>query len=155
RTRPRAALSSWQIRRHLMPSLFSNTRDLVVMGIIFGSLPFCLMSPFFGGLMWTWIAFMNPHRLSWGYAKYYLPPAYLVALPTLIGFVLSREPKRLPRNYGTYGLLSLWVLMTLSTVGASNPTDGIPAWEDRTKMLLMAFVIVAITHTRERLRLLL
>jgi hypothetical protein len=34
----------------------------------------------------------------------------------------------------------------------SNPTDGIPAWEDRTKMLLMAFVIMALTRTRTRLR---
>lgn len=135
-----------------MPSLFANTRDLLVMGIVLGSLPFCLMFPFFGGLMWTWIAFMNPHRLTWGYARYFLPPAYLIAVPTLLGFALSRERKRLPLNYGTYAILALWALMSLSTLSAINPTDGIPAWQDRTKMLLMALVITAVTQTRERLR---
>lgn len=130
-------------------------RDFIVIGFIFCSVPFCLTSPFFGGLMWTWIAFMNPHRLAWGYARYQLSPAVLVAIPTLIGFVLSKEVKRLPRNYGAYALITLWVLMSLSTLGAHDSSAAMAAWSDRTKMFVMALVIVMLTTTHERLRMVL
>jgi putative inorganic carbon (HCO3(-)) transporter len=127
-------------------------RDIVIFGIILATLPFCFMNPFFGGLVWTWIAFMNPHRMAWGYARYYMEPAMLVGLSTLLGFAVSKEPKRLPRNFGTYALIIMWVLMTVSTLLAFDTKRAFPAWEDRTKMLLMAFVIVALTNTHERLR---
>jgi probable O-glycosylation ligase (exosortase A-associated) len=127
-------------------------RDIVLYGLIFVSLPFCFLNPFFGGLVWTWIAFMNPHRLAWGYARYFLEPAMLVGAATLLGFAVSKEPKRLPQNFGTYALITMWVLMSISTLLAFNPDPAVHAWEDRTKMLLMAFVIIALTNTRERLR---
>lgn len=131
-----------------------SIRDFVVIGVLFCSLPFCLMSPFFGGLMWTWIAFMNPHRLAWGYARSGLSPAMLVAIPTLIGFALSKESKRFPRSYGAYALLALWLLMSLSTLGASDFDAAVASWSDRTKMFAMAFVVVMLTTTHERIRLL-
>jgi len=127
-------------------------RDILLYGLIFVSLPFCFFSPFFGGLVWTWISFMNPHRLAWGYAKYFLEPAMLVGGTTLLGFAVSKESKRLPNNFGTYALITLWALMSISTLTAYNHVPAFQAWEDRTKMLLMAFVIIALTNTRERLR---
>jgi putative inorganic carbon (HCO3(-)) transporter len=133
-------------------ALMMNTRDLVLMGLLLAALPFCFTRPYFGGLMWTWVAFMNPHRLTWGYARYLFPPAYLVALPTLLGLMVSKEPKRMPWSYGTFAILTLWLLMTISYLDAINPVDAQTQWEERTKMLFMAMVIVMLTNTHERLR---
>ena len=36
--------------------------------IVFGSIPLILSRPFFGIIMWSWIAYMAPHRLTWGVA---------------------------------------------------------------------------------------
>ena len=40
-------------------------RDVLILGIILGSLPLCFFRPYFGVLMWTWIAYFNPHRLAY------------------------------------------------------------------------------------------
>ena len=42
-------------------------RDLLIVLIVFGSLPLILVRPQIGILMWFWLGMMNPHRLAWGY----------------------------------------------------------------------------------------
>ena len=70
-------------------------RDVVLTLVIFGTLPFILRRPHIGVLVWTWIGFMNPHRLSWGFA-YSLPFAAIVAGATLIGLLVTKDPRKLP-----------------------------------------------------------
>ena len=70
-------------------------RDVALTVFILGMLPVILARPWIGIVMWTWIGIMNPHRLTWGFA-YDMPFAFMVAIATLIGFLVSREPKRFP-----------------------------------------------------------
>ncbi|HNP52273.1 MAG TPA: DUF5935 domain-containing protein, partial [Nitrosomonas nitrosa] len=63
-------------------------RDLLVASIVFGGLAFTLSNPYIGVLLWSWIGYMNPHRLGWGFA-YHFPFALLIALVTLISLVIS------------------------------------------------------------------
>jgi probable O-glycosylation ligase (exosortase A-associated) len=127
-------------------------RDILLLSTIVASLPFCLTRPFFGVLMWTWISMMNPHRLSWQTTN--LPVGMMVALPTVVGFIISREPKRLPFSFGTVSILLLWVLLSLSTLAPHLPQDAWAAWTERSKILLMLGITIALTTSRERLRLL-
>ena len=54
-----------------------------------GSLPVCLARPFYGILLWTIIAFLNPQSsLFYWHAADTFPWAVAVAVPTLIGFAL-------------------------------------------------------------------
>ena len=80
-------------------------RDVLVMLIVFGSLPLILARPYVGILMWSWLGYMNPHRLSFGFA-YDFPFALCVGIVTLLGVLISREPKRLPMT----GLTVLWLI---------------------------------------------
>ena len=43
-------------------------RSLLVAGIIFALLPYCFFRPWIGILLWTWISYMSPHRLAYGFA---------------------------------------------------------------------------------------
>ncbi|MEP7208896.1 MAG: DUF5935 domain-containing protein, partial [Casimicrobiaceae bacterium] len=70
-------------------------RDIVVTLIVFGSIPFILKRPYIGVLMWTWLGFMNPHRLCWGFA-YSMPFAMIIAIATLMSLFMSKEPKKVP-----------------------------------------------------------
>jgi hypothetical protein len=59
-------------------------RDIALALFIFGMIPFILMRPFIGLLIWSWLGYMNPHRLCYGFA-YSFPWVMLVAIVTLIG----------------------------------------------------------------------
>lgn len=54
-------------------------RDILVTALILGSLPFILRRPYIGILVWAWVSYMNPHRLTWVFA-YDLPFAQIVGV---------------------------------------------------------------------------
>ncbi len=88
-------------------------RDLIVTLIVFGGLPFIFSRPWLGILMWSWLGYMNPHRLAWGFAQS-MPFAAIIGLATLFSLLISKEPKRLPVNgvVVTLILLNIWMLVT-------------------------------------------
>jgi len=129
-------------------------RDIVVTLIVIGSLPFCLARPWIGILMWSWIGYMNPHRLTWSWA-YTMPFAMMVALATLIGLLFTRERKPLPRTIETYLLIALWALFSISTFFAFNPTDAFDQYDKVSKILLVTFVTMLLFQEIEKLKMLL
>ena len=125
-------------------------RDLTVTGIVFASLPIILKRPWVGVLMWIWLSVMNPHRLSWGFA-YDLPFAQMVGIALLIGFLCSKEPKRMPWS----ALVVVWVLfvgwMCVTTVFAYYPDWAMNGLERSLKIQIPTFLALMIMYTRERL----
>ena len=65
-------------------------RDIILVILIVGLLPLCFFRTWIGLLVWTWMAFMNPHRLTWDFA-YSLPFSEWVAMATLGGLVFSSD----------------------------------------------------------------
>jgi len=57
-------------------------RDIAVTLIVFGALPYIMMRPHIGIYAWSWIGYMAPHRLGWGFATN-LPFAALIGGVTL------------------------------------------------------------------------
>jgi probable O-glycosylation ligase (exosortase A-associated) len=128
-------------------------RDILVAALVFGSIPFILKRPWFGIIVWTWIGFMNPHRLAWGFVTE-MPVAMIVALATLIGLLMSKEPKSIPWTRESI-LLALFVLwMTITTAFAVYPHLAWEQWEKVAKIQLMIFVAMMLITKRERLHLL-
>ena len=125
-------------------------RDLVIAAVIFGSIPFILRRPHIGVLMWTWLAFMNPHRMTWGFA-YDMPFAHAVALATLVGLLFTREPKGLPWTRETALLLLFAGWMAVTTVFAAYPNEALPQLEKVGKILLMVFVTMMVIRGKERI----
>jgi putative inorganic carbon (HCO3(-)) transporter len=122
-------------------------RDIVITLIVFGSLPFALKRPWIGLLMWVWISVMNPHRLSWGFA-YDFPFAAIIAGVTLVGLVITKDPKQLPRTGIIYTLIGFTVWMCVTTLFA--------LWQDESLLMLqrvlktMLFTVVTAMLIRER-----
>ena len=125
-------------------------RDIAISIIVFGLLPSVLRRPYIGVLLWSWIGYMNPHRLSWGFA-YNFPFAYIIAIATFIGILFSKEPKRIPMTPVVVVLviLNLWFLVT--TLFAIYPDAAWHEWNKVIKIQLMVFVTLMIMNDRKRL----
>ena len=128
-------------------------RDIVITAVIFGMLPLILWRPYIGVLMWTWIGFMNPHRLTWGFA-YDMPFAMLVALFTLVALMFSREPKKMLWTRETIVLAMFVGWMLVTTLGAQYPQLAWPQMQKVAKIQLMIFVTLMLMQGKERINLL-
>jgi probable O-glycosylation ligase (exosortase A-associated) len=133
-------------------------RDIIVLAIILGSMPMCFTNPYFGILMWTWVAYFNPHRFTWGIA-YNFPVAWAIALPTLAGILFTPQKNRQMLTRETVLLFSLWIWFGITTLYASGePIFAATSLDARTqlieisKVLLMTFVTILLVNSRERLR---
>jgi len=88
-------------------------RDIVLTMFVLGSVPMMVYRPFIGLLFWMWLGFMNPHRLTWGFA-FNFPFAQVAAIATLLGFIASREQKRVPGG----AVVTLWALFSIWVTGS-------------------------------------
>ncbi len=125
-------------------------RDLLVTLIVAASLPFILLQPHVGVLVWTWLGFMNPQRLTWGYA-HDMQFALIVALVTLVSVLLSRERKVVPWTRETVLLLIFILWMVITTSFAAYPTLAWLHMEKVAKIQLMVFVTLILMQSKERL----
>jgi probable O-glycosylation ligase (exosortase A-associated) len=125
-------------------------RDIAVSLVIFGTLPFILWRPYIGVLVWTWISFMNPHRLTWGFA-YDMPFALIVALVTLFGMLLSREPKKMPWTREGIVLLIFIIWMLVTTIFSVYPELAWPHLDKVAKIMLMVYVTMMLMQSKERI----
>jgi len=128
-------------------------RDLIVTLIIFGSVPFILRSPTIGILTWSCLAYLNPHRACWGFARD-MPFAYVVALSLLVSLLISKEDKRIPwtRETVLLAIFTLWMLIT--TVFALNQEDAWLQWSKVWKIQLVTFLTMMVMKDLRQLHLL-
>ncbi len=133
-------------------------RDVIILGVIFGSMPLCFINPYFGILMWNWVAVFNPHRFAYGIA-YNFPVAYVVALPTMAGMLFNKKMNRNVVTRETVLLLLLWIWFAItifyaSTVPLFSQHIGIGLAEllRVSKVLLMTLLTIVLVSSRERLR---
>jgi putative inorganic carbon (HCO3(-)) transporter len=133
-------------------------RDLLLLVIILGSVPISFVEPFYGVLVWTWIAYFNPHRYTFSY-MYNFPVAAVIAAPTLFGMVFS---KKINRDFMVRETVLLGVLWTWFVITYVNATH-VPLFQGHipdakaelirvSKILLMTVVMILVVNTRERLK---
>lgn len=136
-------------------------RDVIVLAIILGSSPICLFSPYYGILVWTWIAYFNPHRFTYGVA-YHFPVAVPIAIPTIVGTIFTRQKNRNIFTIEFLLLLALWAWFGVSTyasihnpVFAGHADDTRAALIEVSKIMLMTVLSIVVVTSEERLRTLL
>jgi len=135
-----------------------SIRDILVAAIILLAAPIALFSPYFGVLMWTWIAYFNPHRYAWGYVLYSFQPAIIIAIPTLVGALFA--PKNIQMfTRETVLLAVLWVWLAFTTLYISFVPDFAGHVQDAnlhliqvSKILLMTFVTILLVTSKGKLR---
>lgn len=128
-------------------------RDIVVTLVIFSLIPLILSRPYIGVLVWAWLGYMNPHRLTWGFA-YTMPFAMIVAVATLTALLMSKEPKRIPWTRETILLLVLIAWMFMTTVFSLYPWAAWEQWDKVWRIMLMTYITMMLINDEHRIKML-
>lgn len=125
-------------------------RDLLITAIVFGMLPFVLTRTYLGILLWSWIGYMNPHRLGWGFA-FNFPFAFVVAIATLCSLFFSREKIQFfwTPLFGWLLFFNIWMLIT--TFFSLQPEYSWPQFEKVIKIQLIIFLTLWVMGEREKI----
>jgi probable O-glycosylation ligase (exosortase A-associated) len=126
-------------------------RDLALVGLILMLLPLAAARPFIGVMLWSWVSFMNPHRLGWDIASG-LPLAMIAFGITVIGCIVAREPKRLALNGVTVLLVVFMACITVTSFTALGHPDSVwSKWEMVVKIILGLLITAALLTDRWRI----
>ena len=135
-----------------------SLRDILVLIVLAGSIPFCFLFPTYGVILWAILSFVNPQDYGWGLAQN-ASPALAVAIPTLLGFlVFSRNWKGFVCRE-VFLMAILWLWFTATTLNSVND----PAFVDKaasawyrwglvSKILVMTVVTIGIIDSTKRFR---
>lgn len=126
-------------------------RDLFVTAVIFGSIPLIIRRPWVGILLWCWLSYMNPHRLSWGFA-YNFPFSLIIALATLGGMFYQRVDKTIPWTRETKLLVAFICWMCVTTFFAFYPAEAEAQFSKVIKIQMMTFVTIMLINDRVRIQ---
>ena len=122
-------------------------RDLFVLGVFMGALPFALRHTWIGVLLWTWVSVMNPHKLAFGFA-HDAPFAAVAAGVTLLSMLFSRDKLSMPASPVVKTLLAFVIWMCVTTAFSFFP---VLSWEQLSKVLkIQLMTLVALLALKER-----
>lgn len=125
-------------------------RDLLLLMIFTGLIPFVVVRPWVGVLVWSWIGYMNPHRLAWGFTTT-LPVAMVFGGLTIAMMFLKNDKKGIPLTGETITLFLLCILFTITTYTAWVQPDAWMQWDKVMKILLFTFVTMMLIYGRDRI----
>lgn len=125
-------------------------RDIIVTTVVFAILLMLFKHPHYGIYLWSWLSYMNPHKLAWGFATT-IPFALMTAVLTLTVFLFSKEPKRIPWTPETVLLIVLLAWVTFTTFFALYPQLAWAQWDKVLKIQIMTMLTAMLITDRKRL----
>ena len=125
-------------------------RDIVLIITFIGLIPFVIIRPWTGVLVWSWIGYMNPHKLGWGITTN-MPVAMVFGGLTLATMFLGKDWKGVPITRETIILFLLVILFTITSYFSWVPEYAWIQWDKVMKILLFTFVTMMLIHGRERI----
>ena len=135
-------------------------RGIFLLVFIVGSLPVCFARPFYGIVLWTIVAFLNPQEFTW--ASWMFPWAEAVAAATIAGFFLfnSGWTRRLASPHVAL-LAVLWIWFTITSIVSTHTSmlmhHSFDTWFRFgfvSKILLMTVIAIGVVDSFARLRVL-
>ena len=126
-------------------------RDILLTLVIVVLLYKTLRKTEFGAYLWAWLALMNPHQMTYGFA-YGVPWSQIAGLTALASLMVSKDRKPLPMSSGVIALILLWVWMTITSAFSINPSDVVWArWVFVSKIYLMLLVTLMLLRERQQI----
>lgn len=129
-------------------------RDLIVVALVAASLPVIVFRPYFGLLVYGWLAYMRPQDMAWGMSRW-LPLSQCVAIALVIGLVLALGRERwIVVRAQTVLLILLAAWISLSTVMAVRPEVAGTLYGYYWKAIVISLLTTGLISDRRRFRLL-
>ena len=128
-------------------------RDILIALIVGGAIPFILMRPYIGALLWVLFSVMNPHTLAYGFA-YDFPWLAIIGGTTLVSLVFTKDPKELPITPLVIVFIIFVLWMNVTTLTAVHPELVFDQWNKVMKIMLMVFVGLMLIKTKQQVQML-
>ncbi|MCK6446300.1 MAG: putative O-glycosylation ligase, exosortase A system-associated [Planctomycetes bacterium] len=129
-------------------------RDLIFASVILFLLPVVYRRPFIGLLVFSWLAYMRPQDLCWGFAR---PQrwSFLVAVVTMAGYFSRPRKEFYRRDLRCTILMALVVVVGLSVLaGREYSSDQFNRYVEFAKVVGVSLFTTTLVSTPERLRVL-
>jgi probable O-glycosylation ligase (exosortase A-associated) len=127
-------------------------RDLIVVALVTASLPVIVFRPFFGLLVYGWLAYMRPQDKAWGMSRW-LPLSQWVAIALVLGLVLSFGRERwlvIKTQTVLLALLAAWISVTVVT--AVRPEVAGDLYGYYWKAIVISILTTGLVSDRRRFR---
>ncbi len=128
-------------------------RDLLITFAVLVSLPYIFKRPYIGVLMWSWLSYMNPHRLTWGFA-YDLPFAQIVAITLLMAVLFDKSKKTIVFDKTLVVWLMFLVWITITTIFSMFPASAWPLYIKIIKIQIVTFLTLMLMTDQRKIDLL-
>src|SRR6185295_4905766 len=126
-------------------------RDIIVVGAVLIAAMIGLRRPVFGLLTFVFLGLFSPNSYTWGLGRT-IPLSQIVAISTILGLFLSPERRKLSLQSEGMVLLGLWITFAWSTTFALFPEAALARLLEISKILLMAFLVIVLIDSDERVR---
>ncbi len=125
-------------------------RDLFLSALCFLGLPISLVRPYLGLLFFSWMAYMRPQDLTWGFARTFQWSKF-IAIFLLVGGLFNNKERLFRIVPITIMILALWIFIGLSVIFSVSPDDSIQQFTDYCKIFLISLITIGLINTEKRL----
>ncbi len=126
-------------------------RDILVTLLVFIGCLYTLKRPYIGILLWSWLGYMNPHRLAYGFA-YSMPFAQITALVLFFSMLFSKETKGIPLTGITVPWIIFLFFMGVTSYFAFFPDEAFEQYIKVLKIQLIIFLTLMLITEMEKLK---
>ncbi len=130
-------------------------RDLLMISALFVMVPMIFIRPHTGAILWAWTAMLVPNTFLFGIGAS-MRFNLIFAIATLLAWVVSKEPKKIPFNRTNLLLFFFLFWIGLATAFGVAPVET--RWielEKLIKIMIFTIVITGLITTRLRVHALL
>lgn len=127
-------------------------RDVIVFAVIFGILPFAFVRPYYGLLLYNWLAFMRAPDLCWGPAKTFRF-SLIVAAAMYGGWLIFDKRKFMRADRRCFYMLALAAAVSVSWFIAPLKDDSVNGkMSEFLKVIAVAVFITGQIDTKDRIQ---
>jgi probable O-glycosylation ligase (exosortase A-associated) len=125
---------------------------LAILFFIIGvSIPVSLLYPFWGLLVFTWLAYMRPQNLAWASSD--LRFSYYIAIALFIGCLFGQnKEKTFIKIKENYLLIFFWSWLAFITFFSLWPAQSLPKLLELAKILFIAIITGGLVSNRKRFK---
>lgn len=126
-------------------------RDLIVSLVVVLGCLYTLRKPYIGVLLWSWLSYMNPHRLSWGFA-YNMPFAYITGSVLIFSLLINNAIKKPSVQVTIFLWIAFDLFMALTTLFAYYPESAQTYFIRVLKIQLICFISMGVINDVDKIR---
>jgi putative inorganic carbon (HCO3(-)) transporter len=127
-----------------------NMRDIFLVVAVVIGLGFTFRFPFVGILLWVWFSIMTPQMEAYGFSRT-LPLNFAIAIVTVISWLFSKEPKRVPVHAVIILMIVFLAWMTFNSFFAFAPDFSWPFWDRTWRVFALGFMISCMATNKIRI----